>query len=123
MNDKPYCGGQWTTARFRSFIKSALRAASNRWAPKWECINDSFVRKGKSAKGRHCKLHRCAHCEKLFPKGEMRADHIEPVVDPDIGFVDWNTYIERMFPERDGYQALCDGCHKIKTAEERKRRK
>ena len=35
MNDKPYCNGQWTAARKKSFITSALRRASSRWAPKF----------------------------------------------------------------------------------------
>ena len=123
MKPKPYNDGQWTEARFRQFIVSALRGASQKWAPKWKAIDDAFVRKGKSLKtGRPCKLHRCCECGGLFPKGEMRADHIDPVVDPDIGFTTWDEFVERMFVEREGFQAICVGCHKIKSAEERKRR-
>jgi hypothetical protein len=54
------------------------------------------------------------------------ADHIAPVVDPAVGFVDWDTYIRRMFIET-GWQAICKSCHDIKTTKERaiatKRRK
>ena len=42
-------------------------------------------------------------------------DHIDPVVDPKVGFVDWTTYIERMFVEEDGLQILCKECHDKKT--------
>lgn len=62
------------------------------------------------ATGHKCKLHRCPQCEELFPQGMMRADHLIPVVGPE-GFIDWNTYVERLFVEKDGYQALCKGCH------------
>ena len=49
-------------------------------------------------------------------------DHIEPVVDPEKGFEGWDTYIERLFVERDGLQVLCRECHSLKTKEERARR-
>lgn len=49
----------------------------------------------------------------------MRADHVDPVIDPEVGFVSWDIFIDRMFQEEGGYQAICDGCHQIKTAEER----
>lgn len=121
MKDKPHNGGQWTEARFRSFIMSALRHASNKWGPKWKSIESTYVGKGKNPKtGRACKLHRCALCGELFPKGEMRADHIEPVHDPAKGFESWDSTVSRMFVEVEGYQAICIECHKLKTDEERK---
>jgi hypothetical protein len=120
MNPKPYNGGQWTKARFHSFIVSALRSASQKWGPKWRCIDATFVRNGKSPKtGRPCKLHRCSECGGLFVKGDMRADHIIPVVDPNTGFTNWDDFVERMFVECEGFQALCVGCHRVKSAEER----
>ena len=49
----------------------------------------------------------------------MRADHRLPVVDPHVGFVDWNTWIERYHIEASGYDIICVGCHAVKTAAER----
>ena len=49
-------------------------------------------------------------------------DHILPVVCPNVGFVDWNTIIERLFCEEDGFQLLCHECHMEKTSFERKKR-
>jgi hypothetical protein len=46
-------------------------------------------------------------------------DHIIPVVDPHVGFVDWNEYIERMFCEADNFQVICHDCHEKKCAEEK----
>lgn len=117
--DKPRNGGQWTEARFTSFIKSALRGA--RWGPRYECIKQAKVGYG---------LYKCAECGDIGPptlppeegkKNRVKniaADHIEPVVDPNVGFVDWNTFIDRLFVELQGWQALCHKCHTIKTREE-----
>ena len=49
----------------------------------------------------------------------MKADHIVPVVDPAVGFTTWDEFIDRMFVEKEDFQAVCGGCHAIKTAEER----
>lgn len=50
-------------------------------------------------------------------------DHIDPVIDIDIGFVDWNTYIERLFVGVEGWQLLCTGCHQLKTSLEQEYRR
>lgn len=119
-------GGEWTDARFHSFIVSGLRALHMKWSPKTKCISEARVRRG---------VYKCEHCKKegaatLPPKEgnkkrikNILADHIDPVVSPVDGFVDWNTFIDRLFVEQDGYQALCSSCHDKKTAEEREIRK
>lgn len=50
-------------------------------------------------------------------------DHINPVIDPQIGFQSWDIYISRMFPDESGWQALCDICHKVKTKAEKQTKK
>lgn len=68
--------------------------------------------------------YRCQACRGLFGPKEVALDHIAPVVDPYQGFVDWNTYIERLFVGPEAYQVLCrDKCHKEKTMSENKIRK
>ena len=120
--EKPHNNGQWTSARFRGFIKSALRKAQ--WPPKYQCIRDAYVEDGiNPATGRKCKFHECASCGKLFMQKQMTADHIEPVVCPERGFVDWNTLIDRLYVEAGGFQALCADCHKAKTDKENAIRK
>jgi 5-methylcytosine-specific restriction endonuclease McrA len=89
--------------RYEPYIKSALRRIW-RWSPeRRECL-----------KGKYCTL-----CKK--PQGKMYADHISPVVDPIRGFVDWNTYIDRLFNGQ--LQRICGKCHNKKTNEERKLRR
>ena len=123
--EKPYNGGEWTTARMRSFIMSALRRAM--WPVKYRAIRDSFVEDGVNPKtGRKCRLHRCSECGEVFPQNQMQADHIEPVVPLD-GFdnkvwleYDWNELLQRLYCEADGLQAVCKTCHKEKSLEERR---
>lgn len=79
-------------------------------------------------------VYLCADCGNTGPatlppdKGQSRrknnaaVDHIDPVVNPKDGFIDWNTYINRMFLEKDGYQVLCWACHGVKTRDERELR-
>lgn len=52
-------------------------------------------------------------------RNNAAADHKTPVVDPNVGFVDWNTFIERLFCEEEGFQILCWECHTKVTKEER----
>ena len=107
---------------------SALRKA--RWPVKYQAIKDAYVEDGINPQtGRKCKLHRCNQCGNLFPQCEMAIDHLRPVVPVDgftgEKFVDynWNELIQRLYCEADGLQALCKGCHKLKSADERALRK
>ena len=121
MKEKPYNSGQWTQARYNSFIKSALRGA--RWPVKYECIKSAFVEHGINPKtGRKCKLHKCVECKQLFPQNQMQADHIEPII-PVTGFTTWDDFISRLFCEIEGFQAICKDCHKIKTKKENEDRR
>ena len=50
----------------------------------------------------------------------LQVDHIEPVVSPNDGFKDWNTFIARLFCEVDNLAVLCKVCHEKKTNEEKR---
>ena len=127
MKDKPHNSGKWTTARMRSFVMSQLRGG--RWPVKYESIGQAYVGDGiNPATGRTCKLHQCVECGEQFPKGQMQADHIDPVVPLDgkwgettewLG-INFNELLPRLYCELDKLQPLCKGCHKSKSAEERK---
>lgn len=111
--------GNWTEARFKTFIKSALRSASRKWGPINECKKEARVSRG---------VYECSGCGQHVPAtvkvGMKRVknifvDHIEPITDPTVGFVSWDETIERMFCEKDNLQLLCGQCHDEKTMEER----
>lgn len=113
--------GEWTEARFKSFIKSLLRQGTRKWGP----IN-SVKKKARVSRG----VYECACCKEHVPptikvEGKTRrshnifVDHIDPIIDPRTGFVNWDDTINRMFCEEDNLQLLCKNCHDKKTAEER----
>lgn len=108
--EKPHNCGTWSEARKRAFIVSALRYASRKWGPMHAC-----KRAGKLGRNQYL----CASCGSVVGNKDIAVDHIHPVIDPEVGFVSWDVYIERMFPEQDGYQLLCSKCHEQKTAKER----
>jgi 5-methylcytosine-specific restriction endonuclease McrA len=113
----------WSEARKKSFIISALRAASRRWPPKYITLNEAKTEKKINPKtGRLAQHFLCASCKEEFPAKEIQIDHIKPVVDPKVGFVDWDVYIKRLFCERKNLQALCVGCHKVKSLKEKKKK-
>lgn len=117
--EKNRCNGQWTESRYRSFITSLIRSGSNRWAPISDTKKDARVSRG---------LYECACCKEHVPPtvrdGRRRVqnifvDHIDPIVDPEIGFESWDVFIEKMYCEKDKLQLLCKACHDLKTADER----
>ena len=124
MKNRKYNDGEWTEARFRAFIISALRAYMKRFPPKWKALKSATVgRLINKRSGRLAEHYRCASCDSFFVARDVQVDHIEPVVSPQEGFQDWWTYINRLYCEADNLQVLCKPCHKQKTAEERKERK
>lgn len=124
MTDKKRNGGEWTDARFRSFVTSALRAASRRWPPKYKALKEAFVGRKLNAKTGKLAMHyTCAACKKLYVATDVQVDHIKPVVDPKKGFVSWDVYINRMFCEIEDLQVMCKPCHKVKTDSEKLERK
>lgn len=103
-----------------SFIKSALRSASQRWPPKFLALKEAFTGKKINSKtGRIASHYQCGECKKDHPAKDVQVDHINPVIDPLIGFVSWDDVIDKMFCEEDGFQILCKPCHLIKTHAER----
>lgn len=125
--EKPFNGGKWSTSRMRSFAMSALRRAQ--WPAKYASIAKAYLRDGINPKtGKPCKLHLCPICKGVYPKGQMHADHIEPVIplkhnwEGWLGY-DWNQVLPRLWCEQEGYQAICKTCHKAKSKEENQQRK
>lgn len=120
--DKTRCGGRWTEAKWKSFIKNQLRSATRKWAPISDCLSAARVKRG---------FYECADCKEHVPntikEGGKRVknifvDHIEPIV-PVTGWISWDSCIERMFCELDNLQLLCKACHDRKSKEEAGERK
>jgi len=114
---------EWTPARKKAFVVSALRAGSRKWPPRYETLNEAKTEKRINPKSnRLAQFYRCASCQGEFPAKDVNADHIKPCVDPQVGWVDWNTFVENLFCDKDNLQILCSECHTKKSNEERKKR-
>ena len=123
MSNRKYNDGEWTEARFRAFIISALRAHMKRFPPKWKALKAAMVgRKVNKRTGRLAEHYLCASCGNFFVARDVQVDHIDPVVSPEEGFQDWWTYFNRLYCEADNLQVLCKQCHREKTNAERKER-
>ncbi len=114
----------WTNAKFKGWIIALLRKGTMRFPPRNEALKAARTEKKINVKtGRMAQHFKCAGCGGEFTSTNVVADHIYPVVDPNKGFVNWDTYIERMFCTKDNFQCLCSECHDVKSAEERTQRK
>ena len=114
------CDGMWTQAKFNSFIKNNLRSATRKWAPIQKCKKRAHVGRGE---------YRCDRCGQVVPPTvvdettrkrvkNIFVDHIEPIIDPAVGFTTWDECIERMFCDSSNLQLLCKPCHSVKSHEE-----
>lgn len=113
------CSGEWTEAQYQTFIRNQLRGATWKWKPVSEVLKEARVSKG---------VYLCAGCSNHVPSSivvkdkrvkNVFVDHVQPIVDPTVGFVSWDEFINRLFCERDNLQLLCGECHDHKSAEER----
>ena len=105
--------GQWTEARYFSFIRTLLRSGWNRWGPR-----NTAKRAAKVAYN----TYECAHCGGWFGTREVELDHVVPCGSLRT-FDDLPGFVERMFCEAEGFQVLCKPCHQVKTNEESNARK
>jgi 5-methylcytosine-specific restriction endonuclease McrA len=61
----------------------------------------------------------CSTCGEWHMGKNIQVDHLIPVIDPETGFQDWNTFIARLFCDSDNLRVLCHTCHKLKTDSEK----
>lgn len=121
-------GGLWTEARYRQFVRSALRAAFRKWPPKFAVLKNAATERRINPKSGKLAMHyKCNGCGIEVPMKEVQVDHIKPVVNPSKGFENWDAFISRLYCEAPHLQVLCKPCHTTKTKHEKvkhvKRRK
>jgi hypothetical protein len=63
--------------------------------------------------------YRCGTCSQWVSSTKVAVDHITPVIDVQVGFVDWNQFVARLFCNASNLQVICDPCHNKKTQAER----
>ena len=112
--------GQWTEARYRSFVVSALRASFRRWPARGRVMHMAATeRRINPSSGRLAWHYRCNHCQQDFPAKSVQVDHVVPIVDPAVGFAGWDAFIARLYTEDKGLQVLCKPCHQVKGARDK----
>lgn len=108
---------EWSQAKFFGFLRSALRSASSRWPPKYQCLN-AATRPYVGPDKRRKKERQCAHCKEWFATTQTQADHIIPAGSLS-SWEDLVPFVQRMFVGIEGFQCLCSECHTVKTTKER----
>lgn len=91
-----------------------------KWAPINEKLKEARIKRG---------VYKCEGCGTIGPasirdengKKHKNAvvDHIHPIIDPEVGFVSWDEFINKLFCEKEDLQVLCHICHTEKTNAER----
>ena len=109
--------------KLKNFAVNLLRRGTFKWKPRGEAKKRFKVKVGEFSTGRAKFGYRCQKCQDIFKSGEVKMDHIHPVVDPIDGFQGFDVYIERMFCDEENFSCLCPSCHDEKTAWERDFRK
>ena len=113
-----------TNSKLKSWLISGLRRMTMRYPPRNEALRAAKTEKKINEKtGRIAQHYRCAGCKEEFPAKGVCVDHTTPVIEPEVGFIDWNTYIVRMFCSVENLQVLCSSCHDLKSSKERIKRK
>lgn len=110
-NQNSVIRGALRRAFARSPLVQEVMAESRREEPRYK--NDGTRHKKNWVK------RQCQVCSSWVPSGQIVVDHINPVVDVDEGFQDWNQYVLRLWCPKHNLQRICDPCHDIKTATER----
>jgi 5-methylcytosine-specific restriction endonuclease McrA len=107
----------WSQAKFWGFIRSVLRAASNKYPPKYEAKKNAR-RKYEGDDKRVKWEYQCYKCRDWFKDKQTQIDHIIPVGSLRC-YDDLSGFVARMFCGVDGFGVICKECHKKKTNQER----
>jgi 5-methylcytosine-specific restriction endonuclease McrA len=103
----------------RVFVLQAFLFAGLRRLSRFYPVKNEALRLARKCPGQY----ECAACKKLFKVSDVVVDHIDPVIDPQTGFRNWDDYINRLFCPLSNLQVLDRECHSAKTKAEVKVRK
>lgn len=118
--EKVKAGNTWTKARYFTFIRSALRRAWSKYPVRYqvmEAARRSYAGEDKRTKWEY----QCNECKEWFKTKDVQVDHIQSAGTLKE-YSDLPQFVETLFCEADNLQVMCKPCHKIKTAEERKKK-
>ena len=118
-NESSACRGAWRRIFARSPICIEILKEGKRYVPKYKKDGSRSKKDGVE--------YKCQVCNKwvkgsIKGKTNIQVDHIIPVIDEEVGFVDWIVFHDRLFCDKKNLQRICTPDHKIKTQGERIRR-
>jgi len=90
----------------KAFLIQTLRRASYRWPSR-----NAVLKRARVARGQY----QCELCKAIVDRHNIKMDHIDPVVDPAVGWVSLDVFADRLLCEESGFQAICLECHSVKT--------
>lgn len=111
----------WSTAKFWSYVRSGLRSTYNKYPPKWNVLakaKRAYQGEGKQQKWEYL----CAVCKIYHKQTNISVDHIEPCGSLN-NYDDLSGFVSRLFTNEEGLRVLCNDCHKVITATQRKEKK
>lgn len=107
---RTHAGGEWTRARYFTFLRTALRSAAMRYPPIVRHALEAVRRKSESKTNPRLKWEfQCKLCGLWYPRKVVRVDHIVPCGSLK-SYDDLPGFVERMFCEPSGLQVLCVDC-------------
>lgn len=117
---KTRAGGEWTEARFWTFIRSNLRLMSNKWPPA-----AAFERNNRRPYTGPRKVqkweYQCHDCAKWFARKEVQKHHIDPTGTLK-SWEDVVPFLQRLLAAEDEYTWMCLECHKAETKRQKDER-
>lgn len=108
-----------TEAQFWGFIRSNLRLASRKWAPRRIALE--VARRPSQSENKKLKWEfQCSKCRNWFPQKNVEVDHVVPTGSL-RSYEDVAGFVERLFCEVNGLVVLCEQCHRTKTNSSREK--
>jgi 5-methylcytosine-specific restriction endonuclease McrA len=114
---KTKAGGTWTSARYFSFIRSALRRAFVKYPVRYQAL-EKARRLSELSDKRTKWEYQCNHCKKWFKQKDIQVDHIKECGSLKT-YRDLPRFVKTLFCEAGNLQVLCKPCHKGKTYEKK----
>lgn len=106
----------WSEAKYRSFIRSALRQASIKWPPTqlaWKLVQRPSQLNDKRIKYEY----QCDECKGWFKRSECENNHLVPtgVMMEGMDHRTIGDWVDRLLAPVRHYQILCKSCHQTLT--------
>lgn len=113
------------TPKEHGLIRGAIRRVFSRSDRRRLVIEAALISHTDPFRPRVKRWGLCALCKTPTPKSYLEVDHIKPVIKVTEAAIDIpiEVFIERLWCPVSNLQAVCQTCHKVKSAAENKERR